>query len=45
MILLTLAILAAIAIALDAWLWFGLVVAIALLFALIKIGSWTIIGG
>ena len=44
MILLTVALLAAIAIALDAWLWFGLVVAIALLFALIKIGSWTIGG-
>jgi hypothetical protein len=32
------------AIATESWLWFGLVVAIAILFALIKIGSWTLGG-
>ena len=44
MILLVLAVLAAIAIATGSWLWFALVVCIALLFAVIKIGSWTIGG-
>jgi hypothetical protein len=41
MTLLILAFLAAIAIALQAWVWFAIVVGIALLFALIKIGSWS----